>query len=719
MNERSTVAETTHSDPAREGRTRPWAAAPGLRPLWQRRWSILTVAALAAAGSIFYAEQRGTVWRARTSLYVERDLPILPGQEVSLWLQSRNYANTQAGLLRSTPIVQEALRRIGESPLFDDTDNPIVWLQRRLKVSVGEQDDLITVTLDSPHIESACAVVNALVASYVDFHSDSHRETASAVLQDLDGELRRQEQQLEQIQKEQLEFLRAHPGMTRDAEWSAVATERLRELRTALHATDLTTMDLRIELQSARDVLTNPERTLHGSGSMDWLEVEDPARDLLHTAQQARLRLLQVVTQEHPQVQELDASIAALRNESVAATRAAVSARIAAIEYRLNIAKTRSEDLRNQIAQQEQQMLAAGPAQAEYRAIERRYERTRRIADLLHDRLRSLDINERLDAERKVDLNIMVYDRAEPASSVVASSKRSLVAVLTFCGLLAGLCIAWLRAMTDQRLRHPDDLRSAVALLGAVPKVGRVRDVVRFWHRRPDFAAAMRALRAVLHYGFCGDHSRVLQVTSPRSTGTDAVISAGLAMAMAHAGEKTLVIDADVRADRQADLLEGNEKSEGLGAVLQGAVSIRASIVPTAVPGLHLLPARAARNGEVIEGGSMSRILDAVAAEFDRILIASPPLLDDADARILAAVCDATVLVVTAGRTDRKALHSSLDLIAAVGGRTAGAVLVGTNEIAATPDLTRALDHVELPLTAARARTSRSGRSAAPTASVQ
>src|SRR5262249_32856867 len=110
-------------EPARPAR----AASPteGLAFLWRGRFTIALATLLGAGGGVFYAQHRGTIYRARSVLYVERDSPMMPGSSVSLWLQSRNYANTQAALLRSTPILEQCLANpsLASSPLFGDSTN--------------------------------------------------------------------------------------------------------------------------------------------------------------------------------------------------------------------------------------------------------------------------------------------------------------------------------------------------------------------------------------------------------------------------------------------------------------------------------------------------------------------------------------------------------------------------------------------------------------------
>jgi capsular exopolysaccharide synthesis family protein len=665
-------------EPARPGR----AVSPteGLAFLWRGRFTIALLTLLGAGGGVFYAQHRGTIYRARSVLYVERDSPMMPGSSVSLWLQSRNYANTQAALLRSTPILEKSLANpsLVTSRLFGDSTNRLAWLARHLSVAVGIEDDLITVGLDSVQIEDACTVVNSVVDAYLSFHARNRRETAGEVLVGLQQQLSRHESELAAIQKEQAEFLAKHPTLMPSGESGKIATERLRELNTAMTRAEIDTSEAEAAWQAAKTIAESGDALrrlplLNGDPVLAQEAIGDVKR--VDELKQRRLALQQEVTADHPDLVRLDVAIATLEKENAVHAQQLAQAAINALEARYRGAKQRFDSLAERIAAEEQHLHNVDPAEAEYRGIEMRYDRARKIADSLYERIRSIDINEKVDTSDKPQLSTLVYEYASPDSAPVASSKTAIAAIATFVGFVLGIALAWFRALTDQRLRSPDDVVAQLALLGTLPRVAiDPRGVLHGWKRSPEYVAAMRSLRTVLQFNVRSARHRVLQVTSVRNGDGKSTVVAGLGIAMAMAGERTLIVDADVGRASQARLF-GVDGEVGLAQALAGRSPAAEVIFGTGIENLHLLPAGAAGAGDLLEAGRLRAILQQVAADFDRVLIDSPPLLERVDARIIAAASDETVIVLRAGRTTRAMVESCLAIVAAVAGRVAGAVL--------------------------------------------
>jgi polysaccharide biosynthesis transport protein len=95
----------------------------------------------------------------------------------------------------------------------------------------------------------------------------------------------------------------------------------------------------------------------------------------------------------------------------------------------------------------------------------------------------------------------------------------------------------------------------------------------------------------------------------------------------------------------------------------------------TNIPGLFLLPCGSlpADPGELLQQGSMRRVLDGFAEHFDVIILDSPPMMVSADAPMLGSLADGVLLVVQAGQTDRAAAEWAYQQLI-----TAGASVVGT-----------------------------------------
>lgn len=700
-------------DPARTPDASPLQV---LAFLWRGRWLIGAVALAVTLAGLLFAEMRGTVWRARSVLYVERDARV--GNEVSLWLESRNYANTQAKLLNSVPILQAGLDAPGVagSALFADTDNPLAWVKRNLSVAVGEQDDLITVSLDSPHLPEACRLVNALVAAYQDFLRENKAKTASELLTWLTEKLEDYEGQLRELEKEQYEFMRRHPGVGLAKDASNIAAERYRELTAALTRAEVEMVEAEAAWRAAKSLSDSADllRQLPFPGTA--LAVPRQEQLDLQRLRERRLELLAQVTPEHPDVVQLDELLARLEEGRATQDQRLAVAYVDRCEQLYEGIREKVEDLRAKVDEQEAAIRAADPAHAEYRNLLDRYNRVRDVANQLYTRVRAIHIEESLDQPKEHELNTLVYEYATPDGAFVTSSKRALVAIAAFLGLVLGVGLAWFRSLVDERLLTPEEVAATLPVLATLPRISRDRrGIVETWRRSLALGEAMRSLRTVLRYGLETEPAQVLQITSTRDRDGKSLVTAGLGIAMAQAGQRTLIVDAALHRPCQARLF-GQPDELGLAQVLARRTSARGAVVGTAIDGLDLLPAGSPVPNllELYDDRRLSALLEDLAEHYDRILIDSPTVLQDSGARTLAAVSEATLLVVRSGRTRRSDVQSALGLCASVGRPIVGAVLVGSPRPAAIGVRRAAETHGNGSLQQAGARTTAPGPVARP-----
>ena len=202
-----------------------------------------------------------------------------------------------------------------------------------------------------------------------------------------------------------------------------------------------------------------------------------------------------------------------------------------------------------------------------------------------------------------------------------------------------------------------------------------------------DFSALAEGVRAaltsVLFAGDGGTTHTVLAVTSPSPEDGKTTIACNLAISLARIGKKTLLIDADFRRPRLHEVF-GISNDTGLMGLLRSAdgdraTGIREAIQETPIDGLFVLPSGPpdAMAPREIYSRRLPLLLDALREEYPVILIDTPPMMQIADARVLAQLADAAVLVVRAGRTTRVAARDAESRLARDGTRVLGVVLNG------------------------------------------
>jgi capsular exopolysaccharide synthesis family protein len=150
---------------------------------------------------------------------------------------------------------------------------------------------------------------------------------------------------------------------------------------------------------------------------------------------------------------------------------------------------------------------------------------------------------------------------------------------------------------------------------------------------------------------------------------------------MAQAELRTLLVDADLRNPRIADLL-GLRNVVGLSSVLDGSASIDSGVQRWSSElwqerGLDVLTAGPAvpDPSELLASANMPRFLQAARSWYDSVILDSPALLDSSDGALLSAQADHAVVVVAASRTTQRRLLESLGRLRLAGADVVGVVL--------------------------------------------
>lgn len=191
-------------------------------------------------------------------------------------------------------------------------------------------------------------------------------------------------------------------------------------------------------------------------------------------------------------------------------------------------------------------------------------------------------------------------------------------------------------------------------------------------------AEELRALRTqlLIRWSNAGVEHRVLAIISPGSLEGRSYVAANLALAFSQLGERTLLIDADLRTPRQHEIFNTPDRF-GLSAVLSGRAD-RGAVVPLPEFGtLSLLPAgpRPPNPQELLSRLALAVLLHDLRAEFDVILIDTPPAKLYADAQVVAFRAGSAMVLARKDRTHLADTKSVIRDLGDMGTRVVGTVL--------------------------------------------
>lgn len=277
----------------------------------------------------------------------------------------------------------------------------------------------------------------------------------------------------------------------------------------------------------------------------------------------------------------------------------------------------------------------------------------------------------------------------EPSAPVEPTPLRNALLALVV-GLMLGVGVAFVHEQLDDTVKTKDELERATGgldTLALIPALADWKDrtqpqVVSLSEPASPAAEAYRSLRTSVQ--FIGLHHpvQVIQLTSPNASEGKTTTLANLAVALASSGQRVVVVCCDLRRPRIHEFF-GLTNTTGFTSVLLGSIPLSASLQP--VPGQSRLALLASgppppNPSELLASQRSAEVLSALRSECDVVLVDSPPVLPVTDSLVLSRVVDATILVGTAGRTNRKEYHRAVELLRQVDAPVIGSVLNGVDQ---------------------------------------
>ena len=548
-----------------------------------------------------------------------------------------------------------------------------------LRSSIGTrmlpQTDIVEVTYTGTDARLVRDIANAIAEAYAGWTLEGNRRSAerksdfiaeqlneqATRLRAAQDELKRwqQENQVTSATTEASALFERISSFEAEKEAAVVEQNVYQELLGKLAAADTVDQDLR-QLASTEAIAKNS----YVAGLYTrWFELQQRREEVLRNNR----------TPQHDDVIAVDNLITRTKLDLQEASRSylrGIQSRIQSLEQA--IASLRQEGERYPELQAEESRLAGavGTAQGTYDNLQREYQLA-------------------LIAEAADGGTVRILDVAQvPSFAISPNRKRALLTYLAL-GILLAIAVAVIIESLDNTVKSPDELtaRFDLPVLGLIPvirsaDVGSTDDgpsltrLVTHADPRSPVAEAYRSLRTNIAYAKAHQDLRTIVLTSPGPSDGKSTTAANLAISFAQQGQRTLLIDADLRRA----VLDGTfdvTRSPGLTDVLVGHAALTDAVRTTEVPSLSVLPSGQfpPNPSELLGSPAMQNVLHDAQGMFDIVLFDTPPLLAVTDAAVLSTMVDGTILVVRMGSTTRDAVRQAAMRLRNVRARVLGAVL--------------------------------------------
>ncbi len=442
-----------------------------LRARWRIGLAVFLATVLAAVVLSLVLPKKYT---ATSAVLVDVKSPDPIAGVVLAGMMSPGYMATQVDIIQSDRVAQRVVKtlKLVDNPQLrsawqeqtDGRGNLAAWIGERLQGSLGvkpsRESNVINVSYKSPDPQFSALLANAFVQAYIDTSIELRVDPAKANNSFFDNRLVQLRQQLEAAQA-QLSAYQREQGITGNDERVDVETARLNELSSqlvALQAISAETASRQAQVKNGGDQLSN----VLNNGLVAGLKAD-------MSRQQARLQELgSRLGDAHPQVVELKASIAELRNRIDAEVRRVGNS--VGIDATIN--RSREAEVRAALEAQRARVLKLKSQRDELAVKQRDVEHAQRAYDAVASRVTQTSLESQSQLTNLAVLNPAV-EPADPSSPNLPLN----VALAVFLGLFLGVLTTLMRELLDRRVRIPHDVVYALDLpvIGTMPPPPRRR----------------------------------------------------------------------------------------------------------------------------------------------------------------------------------------------------------------------------------------------------
>ncbi|MFN7983305.1 MAG: polysaccharide biosynthesis tyrosine autokinase [Vicinamibacterales bacterium] len=692
-----------------------------VRVIYKRRWVAVPVFLLILVLGILNAARQTPIYRARTQMMIEKDSPSVATLDQMFQVQdgwsNDEFYQTQYRVLQSRTLAKRTLdeMRLGNGPLGNvpvpkasmdpisivkrgfamvsamvtgrpvaqpvstephDADESAAQSDRidAFKAGIGIEPirnsrlvDILYTSADPAFAAKAAdAVAKAYIAQSLELRFSESKEAADWLSQ----QLTEQRKALQDSEAALQAFREKKGAVSVTDNASNIVVQRLTDLNSALTKAKTERIN--------KEALYNQLKSAESSGALDSIpavlsnDYIQKLRSEVADLQRTQAQLAERYGERHAEMIKvrtaLDLADAKLKNE--------ISKTVESIrnEYQSALAEERS--LQGALDSQKSEALSLNRTGIEYGVLQREADSNKQIYENLMQRTKDAGIS----SERKAT-NIRIVDAAEVPRVPIAPNLQRSVLLSLVAGLSVSLGFVFFVEYLDSRLKTPNDIKQhlGVPFLGMIPAVPKGKDgpnplihVVGL----SNFSEAFKTVRTNVLFSSAEDGVRSLVVTSASPGEGKSICSANIAVAMAQAGMRVLLVDADMRRPRVHEIFD-LQQEPGLSNLLTGNARASETIQKSPVPGLWLMPAGhiPPNPAELLSSPRFVDFLGALEDHFDWVVLDTPPVLVVTDSVIVGNRATGVAFVVGADQTSRHAARNALDQLTGANVTVIGAIL--------------------------------------------
>jgi succinoglycan biosynthesis transport protein ExoP len=693
-----------------------------LRVLYKRRWVAIPTFLVIVVVGVINTYRTTPIYEAHAQILIEKDTPRVAGLN-DMFTQQDGWYNdefyqTQYRILQSRSLARRAVKtmRLGEHPAYKRiiaTPPPVTLTggaeaaysavktaivgaapttERRevipqptasgetaqeaplvdsflgaLTVVPVRNSRLVELRFTSSEPQLAADMANALAKTYIEQNLEFKFNSSKVATDWLAAQMAEQRKKVEDSEAQLQRYKEQHDAVAVEDRQNIVV-QRLGEM----NAVVTKAKTARIE----REALYNQLKAMQTSGSIDSFpavlanDYVQKIKSDLGDLQRQQAQLADKYGDRHPEMVKIRTAIqsteAKLKNE--------LDKVVASVRSEYEAARAQEISLAGALDSQKGEALSLNRKGIEYSVLHREAESNRQIYESLMQRTKETGISGEFKAS-----TIRVVDAAEVPKSPFLPRRERDISLAALTGLLFAVGLVFFFEYLDNRIKSPQELRATlnVPFLGMVPSAPDQHQALITDGVPANFAESIRSIRTNVLFSSAEEGAHIVVVTSAGPGEGKSVVSSNLAVSLAQAGQRVLLIDADMRRPRVHEIFDLPQEP-GLSNLLVGDCKPSEAVRKwKAVPGLCVLSAGMIppNPAELLGSKRFEEYISTLGEHFDWVLVDSPPVLAVADAAVVANGASGVVFVVGADQTSRQAAREAIHQLQSAHARVIGAVL--------------------------------------------
>jgi polysaccharide biosynthesis transport protein len=711
--------EWTSSAPPAAAETAPGAQLATYFHALRRHWVLATALGLLLAPIAGLSVWLGMGARYTADAYLKcayRDDEVLRRANAGFpsEIEFEVFKNTQLSMILNRLVLNSAVQKkekvkekeimIAKIPLLAEEYDPADLLMRKLSISFPRKDEIMKVSMTTKDPNDSAAIVQAVVNSYIDEVVEAERDKRDKRISELKGiqvtktdevktalgDLRRmadslgtsdtdalnikQKNTLDELANLRSEFIRNQFELNRITGELA----SLKAIQEAAKTQPIT--DIEVQITCVADPI-----------------LRDLGADLVYEKQQEQYMVRAISkTSKKASVKEMQGSVGRiqqqynkrldeLREELTKKKISEVERDVQKFEAHIAILKKQNEIAQEELKQLRKDADRFGMSSIDMQMRRKSIENATKSLDTITAELETLSV-EAKKAPRVSKIQDVVEPPKNEATFWIRVALSSVVSVLGFCLPFLGV-VAW--DLKSNRINGTEDVadRLGLPVIGSVPRIpsrilhyqGMPKKGHQNWQLR--LTESVDGISARLLRQAETEQRRVIMVTSAVNGEGKTTLTAQLAMSLARAGRRTLLVDFDLRQPT-FDEVFGLPKAPGLSEILRGESDLSACIHATGTENLSVLTAGCWDRFALaaLANHSVASLFKELREDYEFVIVDTSPILPIADTRFVSQYVDSVVLCIFRDISQAPRIRAACEILEAFGVRAVEAVVTGVND---------------------------------------